>query len=262
MISSAGSTRRSSSSRRARSSRSPHMCSTRLGYVHPVRARPAAPDLPTTPRATDDVSMSTATVVRFFAVLSLIVWAATLIVIVRAVLPRKTPDSSAGYLFEDIRANSMWIAFVVALGTMLGSLYLSEVAHFQPCPLCWYQRICMYPLSVTLLVAGLRRDRLVWTYVLPPPVLGAGFAIAHTQLQPFPTQRGPFCKINAPCTVRYVWEFGFVSIPFMALAAFSFIIAMMFVLRSEPYEDDELEYESPDASDPEDAPAFSAQGAT
>jgi hypothetical protein len=58
-----------------------------------------------------------------------------------------------------------------------------------------------------------------------------------------------------------VWEFGFVSIPFMALAAFAFIITMMFVLRSEPtYDDDEDEVESPDASSPDDARTLSAQG--
>jgi disulfide bond formation protein DsbB len=206
--------------------------------------------------------MSTAAFTRLFAVLSLLTWAGTLTTIGLAALHRRNPESSAGYLFEDVRRNSVWIAFVIALVTMLGSLYLSEIAHYHPCPLCWYQRICMYPLSVALLVGALRKDRMVWTYVLPPAIIGAGFAIYHTQLQAFPKQHGPFCKIDDPCTVRFVWEFGFVSIPFMALAAFVFIITMMFVLRSEPSED-ELELESPDASsDPDDAPALSAQGAS
>ena len=204
--------------------------------------------------------MSTAAFVRLFAVLSLLTWAGTLTVIGLAALHRRNPESSAGYLFEDVRRNAVWIAFVIALVTMLGSLYLSEIAHFKPCPLCWYQRICMYPLSVALLVGGLRRDRMVWTYVIPPAVIGTGIAIYHTQLQAFPKQHGPFCKIDDPCTVRFVWEFGFVSIPFMALAAFVFIITMMLVLRTEPSEEDDLEFEPPDASDPEDVPTLSAQG--
>ena len=137
---------------------------------------------------------------RLFAVLSLVVWAATLVTIVLAVLHRRNPDSSAGYLFEDIRRNAVWLAFAVALFTTLGSLYLSEIAHFMPCPLCWYQRICMYPLFVALLVGGLRRDRDVWAYVLPPAVIGAVIAIYHTQLQAFPKQ-AHFCKIGADsCT--------------------------------------------------------------
>jgi disulfide bond formation protein DsbB len=183
--------------------------------------------------------MSTETMSQFFAILSLIAWALTIATIVLAVLYRRNPDSSAGYLFEDVRANAIWFAFAVALVTTLGSLYFSEIAHFHPCPLCWYQRIAMYPLTVALIVGGLRRDRMVWTYVIPPAVIGMGFAIYHTQLQAFPAQHGPFCKTNDPCTVRYVWEFGFVSIPFMALAAFALIITLMLVLRSERFLEDE-----------------------
>ena len=202
--------------------------------------------------------MSTETLTRLFAILSLITWAGTLTVIALAVIHRRNPDSPAGYFYEDIRANSVWLAFAVALFTTLGSLYLSEIAHFTPCPLCWYQRICMYPLFVALLVGGLRRDREVYAYVLPPAIIGAGFAIYHTQLQAFPQQHGPFCKGFDPCTVRYVWEFGFVSIPFMSLAAFSFIITMMLVLRSGRGE--EPEPEPLEAPTPDDELSLSGQG--
>jgi len=200
--------------------------------------------------------MSTDTLTRLFAILSLITWAATIIVIVLAVIRRSSPDSSAAYLFDDIRSYAVWLAFGVALFTTLGSLYLSEIAHYVPCPLCWYQRICMYPLFVALLVGGLRRDREVYAYVLPPAIIGAGFAIYHTQLQAFPKQHGPFCKIAEPCTVRYVWEFGFVSIPFMSLAAFGFIITMMMVLRSGR----STELETLDDPTPDDELSLSGQG--
>jgi hypothetical protein len=93
---------------------------------------------------------------------------------------------------------------------------------------------------------------------VPTALIGAAFAIYHTQLQAFPAQHGPFCKIAEPCTVRYVWEFGFVSIPFMSLAAFSFIITMMLVLRSDRADEDETE--PTDASDTEDALTLSARG--
>jgi len=202
--------------------------------------------------------MSTADFSKLFAVLSLFTWAATLLTIALAVIHRRHPESGAGYFFDDLRRNAVWLAFVVALGTTLGSLYLSQIAHFVPCPLCWYQRICMYPLFVALLVGGIRRDREVWAYVLPPAIIGAAIAVYHTQLQAFPAQHDPICKLNDPCTVRYVWEFGFVSIPFMSLAAFSFIIAMMLLVRSD--RSDELEPEPSDASGPDDALTLSARG--
>src|SRR5690242_10162584 len=48
----------------------------------------------------------------------------------------------------------LWAAFLIAAIGTGGSLFFSEVAHFVPCELCWYQRICMYPLSLTLLLAA------------------------------------------------------------------------------------------------------------
>ena len=202
--------------------------------------------------------MSTAAFTRLFAILSLITWAGTLTVITLALIRRRNPDSAAASFFDDLRASAVPLAFIVALVTTLGSLYLSEIAHYRPCPLCWYQRICMYPLVVALIVGWVRRDREVYAYVLPPAVIGAGFAIYHTQLQAFPQQHGPFCKGFDPCTVRYVWEFGFVSVPFMSLAAFAWIITMMLVLRSG--RSDELEPETLEAPSPDDELSLSGQG--
>jgi disulfide bond formation protein DsbB len=203
--------------------------------------------------------MSTETFTTFFAILSLITWAGTLTVLVLALIRRRSPDSSAAYFFDDVRSNAVPLAFAVALVTTLGSLYLSEIAHYHPCPLCWYQRICMYPLVVALIVGWVRRDREVYAYVLPPAIIGAGFAIYHTQLQAFPKQHGPFCKGIDPCTVRYVWKFGFVSVPFMSLAAFAFIITMMFVLRSGR-SDEEVEPETLEAPSPADERSLAGQG--
>ena len=61
---------------------------------------------------------------------------------------------------------------------------------------------------------------------MPLAGVGAALAVYHTQLQAFPSQHSTFCTTTEPCTVRYVWEFGFVSLPFMALSAFAFVITM------------------------------------
>src|SRR2546430_17602949 len=58
--------------------------------------------------------------------------------------------------------------------TLFRSLFFSEIAHFVPCELCWYQRICMYPLSITTLLAGLYDDPPPPRYLLPLPGVGAG----------------------------------------------------------------------------------------
>jgi disulfide bond formation protein DsbB len=185
--------------------------------------------------------MSTATMSRFFASLALLTFAATAVIIVVALIRRFRPESSAGALLDDVAPVALWLGWIVALVTTLGSLYFSLVAHFTPCELCWYQRICVYPLSAILLVAALRRDRGIWRYGLPLTAIGTVFAIYHTQLQAFPTQQS-FCSATNPCTIRYVWEFGFMSLPLMDLAALLFITCMLLVARS-------IEREDPDAPD-------------
>jgi len=164
-------------------------------------------------------------------VLALACWVAVGVVVVLAVVRRRWPGGRLAGVFDGLCPNALWLAWGVALVSTLGSLYYSEIAHFTPCKLCWYQRICMYPLAVILLVAAVRRDRKIWVYVMAQAVIGAGFAIYHTQLQAFPSQGSSFCTTLEPCTVRYVWEFGFVSLPFMALSAFVFIITMLLVAR-------------------------------
>jgi disulfide bond formation protein DsbB len=165
----------------------------------------------------------------FFALLSLACWGGTALVVALAVATRGGSPRVRD-LFDDLCDVGLWLAFLVALVTTLGSLYYSEIAHFTPCKLCWYQRIAMYPLTLTLFVAALRNDRRVAFYVLPVAVVGAAFSIYQTQLQAFPHQHSSFCSTTEPCTVRYVWEFGFVSLPFMALSAFAFIITMTSIL--------------------------------
>ncbi len=176
--------------------------------------------------------MSTSSWSQFFALLTVASWAATVTVCVIAVAHRRAPDSRLGVLFEDVGSVALWIAALVAIVTTCGSLYYSEVAHFVPCKLCWFQRIAMYPLSVTLVVAAIRRDTRVWWYVVPQAVVGAGFGIYHTQLQAFPSQHSSFCTITEPCTVRYVWEYGFISLPLMALSAFVLVIALVLTARA------------------------------
>src|ERR671918_459375 len=67
------------------------------------------------------------------------------------------------------------VGALVATG---GSLYFSEVAHFIPCKLCWFQRVSMYPL-VLLALPALRHDRRAAQYLLPLPIVGFGVAAWH-----------------------------------------------------------------------------------
>lgn len=124
-----------------------------------------------------------------------------------------------------------YLAFAVALTAMLGSLYYSEIAGFVPCTLCWYQRILMYPVSLIILVGILKQDEYLPAYVLPFSVIGMGVSSYHYLIQ-----RGLFahpatCSIGIPCNLSYVNYFGFITIPFLALTAFTLIAVIMTVTK-------------------------------
>lgn len=120
------------------------------------------------------------------------------------------------------------LAAVVAVLAMASSLWLSEWADFVPCDLCWYQRIAMYPLAILLPIAAIRRDLGARWYALPLAVVGALIALFHHIEQRLPTDELLSCSATAPCTTRWVNEFGgMVSIPTMALGAFVLIIGLL-----------------------------------
>ena len=83
-------------------------------------------------------------------------------------------------------------------------------------------------------LAVARRDRGVRRYALPLCVVGAAISIYHYQLQRFPSQASAVCSVDAPCTAREVDQFGFVTIPFMALCGFALIAALLAGLRPAP----------------------------
>src|ERR1700761_7930872 len=127
---------------------------------------------------------------------------------------------------------SLYVAFAAALLAMAGSLFFSEVLHFTPCVLCWYQRICMYPLVVLLAVGIIRRDRGMYAYVLPLSVIGGLISVYHNLLywKIIPESLAP-CTAGVSCTTKFFELFGFVTIPFMALCAFVIITVCMLVFK-------------------------------
>jgi disulfide bond formation protein DsbB len=125
---------------------------------------------------------------------------------------------------------SLYIALAVAWTAMLGSLYFSEVLHYLPCILCWYQRILMYPLSAILAVGLLRRDLNVSYYVLPLTVIGQGVSTYHYLLEKTDIfDATATCLSGIPCTTIWINWYGFITIPFLAMTAF-FIITIMSLL--------------------------------
>jgi len=128
--------------------------------------------------------------------------------------------------------SALLFAAAVAIVCTLGSLYLSEVAHFVPCKLCWYQRVAMYPLAPVLLLAAVRREAKVWPYALLVAVVGASLSTYHILVERFPSLSGSAsCDPANPCTIRWVERFGYLTIPGMALSGFALIAVLLLTAR-------------------------------
>ena len=117
-----------------------------------------------------------------------------------------------------------WLVSVIATG---GSLYLSEVAGFIPCELCWFQRIFMYPLVLLLGMACFKSDKHIIPYMLPLSIIGGCFSIYHICEQKFGAPS--VCTGTVPCSGEYINLLGFVTIPMLALTAFILITIVSWI---------------------------------
>ncbi len=141
-------------------------------------------------------------------------------------------DSAIKNLKIWIGKNILYLALIQAIAATLGSLYYSEIRHFTPCTLCWYQRILIYPLVIIFIVGILRKDKKLYLYALPMSILGGLIALYHVLLQKgiLPEAIAP-CTLGATCTTKYTGYFGFITIPVMSLTAFSVITLCMLLYR-------------------------------
>ncbi len=131
-----------------------------------------------------------------------------------------------------IRKNIAYIAWIQALIALFSSLYFSEIRHFVPCNLCWYQRIFMYPLAIIIPVGILRHDKKLYEYVLPLSILGLLIAFYQVLLQVGLISESLVpCTAGVSCTTKYISYFGFVTIPVLSLAAFALITICMLILK-------------------------------
>ena len=129
---------------------------------------------------------------------------------------------------QDSNWTLVFLCWLLACTSTLGSLFLSEVMGNAPCVLCWYQRICMYPL-VLILPAGLFPfDRGVVRYAAPLSTLGVLIAAFHLLLVAgyIPESIKP-CVQGVPCSEVQVEWFGFVTIPLLSALSFLLITALL-----------------------------------
>lgn len=158
-------------------------------------------------------------VINSYATLTLIGQILAVLLVLLLIISRFSKNKSVQSLTKLISNNAIIFVLVfVALAT-LGSLFFSEVAGFTPCKLCWFQRICMYPLTIISLVAVLTNDSKVKKYILPLAVIGLGIAAYHILLQEFPNTLKCGDELIS-CAKTGTKHYGYITIPVMSATAF------------------------------------------
>jgi disulfide bond formation protein DsbB len=187
--------------------------------------------------------MSFSTMNSAFAVLALVVNATVLLIASGFVATRFSPTGRAAWrrLRDQITPAALAFAWIVAVFCTCASLFLQFGEHLDPCDLCWFQRICMYPQALILGIAVLIGDRyMVKRYMIPLACVGSVISVIHINLpnlmQLFNLPTFPGCSLSEPCSAQPITEFGFITIPYMALSGFLLIVTMLLLVRDREYD--------------------------
>jgi len=134
--------------------------------------------------------------------------------------------------FDFIKENSLILAFFVALLATLGSLFYSEIAGYNPCKLCWFQRVFMYPQAILFGTALIRKAKNIFYYSVPLSLIGLIIAVYHyiSQIMEYSSTCG---TEGVACTVKYTFHFGYITIPMMAVTAFLLIIIFSYLWKEK-----------------------------
>lgn len=123
---------------------------------------------------------------------------------------------------------SLFLAWLIALSGALISLYFGEILGIKPCPLCWYQRIALFPLAILLGMAVYKKDESIIPYGLTLATIG--FIVAAYQAL---SQRFPFLDLEAicgkadDCASPIFTLFGFITMPILSATGFFLIILFL-----------------------------------
>lgn len=166
-------------------------------------------------------------------ILAIVVLAQVLIIlyVIALVIRKKNPSSKFVAVLSE---NGFILAFLASLAATCGSLFYSEILHYEPCKFCWFQRIFMYPQVILLGIAMWRKDYWMKFYSIVLSAVGGFIALNHYILQTTGTSVLPCSAVgySQSCSKVFVMNLGYITIPFMAFTAFLLIILSLLLWKA------------------------------
>ncbi len=120
-----------------------------------------------------------------------------------------------------VATHSTLLLRVIFTGAVIGSLIYSEIMHFAPCILCWYQRLAIFPIAILSYTGHLTKSSILRLQVLLLSAAGLMVALYHKYIEIFPRAGGVCGPDGIACDTLYVFQFGYITIPMMSLTILS-----------------------------------------
>jgi disulfide bond formation protein DsbB len=171
-----------------------------------------------------------ASVLEFLTLLSTIFLFVLVILFLLKIIFRK--DTSVyKYIVHFLQNHYLFLGFLIAFVATFGSLFYSEIMGYNPCKLCWYQRIFMYPQVFLFLIAlkSKRNASILWNSLILS-FLGGIIAFYHYLMQ-IGLVREVGCDVvgfTHKCSEFFSLAYGFITIPMMSLVAFVLLIILAY----------------------------------
>lgn len=128
------------------------------------------------------------------------------------------------------RQLALFLAWLIAVIALIVTLYSSIVKLLPVCHLCWYQRICIYPLVIILGIGAFVNDIRSAVYSLPLALISAVLALYQYIIQWYPQLESiGVCGLGPKCSDVHFKYLGFITYPFLSLIA-SIVISILLII--------------------------------
>lgn len=133
------------------------------------------------------------------------------------------------WIVKNVGKYSIELSFFAVLVSMVFSLVLSEIVGFEPCVLCWYGRILLYPQVVLFLVAWIKKSKEVFSYAVPLTVLAGILSLYQSYTQLGGTSILPCTSEGGACSKIYIFQYGYITIPLMGLTIAIYLLLFAYL---------------------------------
>lgn len=125
------------------------------------------------------------------------------------------------------------LAVIFSAATLMSFIYQYGFGY-EPCLLCWYQRILIIPIAILAWTADLKSNKVFQNQLLILSVIGFAIALFHVYIDVFPTGLDVCGATGVSCLVRYVYEFGYITIPVMSATVLGSGILLTLLAKRYP----------------------------